>query len=121
MFRITKKFTFEASHQLPFHDGKCRRLHGHSWVGYVILEREELIDDGPKTGMLMDFGDIQEVLKPFIEEYLDHRHLNDSTSLANPTSECLASWVFKKLALMIPYLVAVRIEETCTSTAEYWG
>ncbi|NES98612.1 MAG: 6-carboxytetrahydropterin synthase QueD, partial [Desertifilum sp. SIO1I2] len=32
---IYKEFRFEAAHHLPHHDGKCRRLHGHSWVGRV--------------------------------------------------------------------------------------
>lgn len=119
MFILTKQFLFEASHQLPLHDGKCKRLHGHSFVGHVVVEGEQLVASGPKSGMVMDYGDISAVLKPLVEASLDHWHLNDSTGLANPTSEELARWVFERLAPQLPGLVAVRIEETCTSSAEY--
>lgn len=54
MFRLEKTFRFEASHQLPKHDGKCARLHGHSWVGRVVIEGPDLIGDGAKAGMLQD-------------------------------------------------------------------
>ena len=31
MWTITKEFTFDASHRLPHHGGKCRNLHGHTY------------------------------------------------------------------------------------------
>lgn len=123
-FRIRKSFSFEASHQLPNHDGKCQRLHGHSWKGHVVVCSldSSLQETGPKAGMLMDFGDLSLILKPLVDEYLDHYHLNDSTGLANPTSEELARWIYDKLNPLIPknaLLEEVRIEETCTSEASY--
>ena len=121
MWRLEKVFTFEASHQLPLHDGKCRRLHGHSWRGKVICEDRQLHADGPKSGMMIDFYDLSQAVKPLVEECLDHWHLNESTGLANPTSEELARWIYHKLKPAIPTLVCVRIEETCTSAAEYWS
>lgn len=120
MYRIEKSFRFEASHILPKHDGKCARLHGHGWVGKVVLEDYELITTGPKAGMLMDYGDISNALSGMIENYLDHQHLNETTGLSNPTSERLAKWIFDFLKDKIPAMVCVRIEETCTSAAEYW-
>lgn len=119
MYKLTKKFRFEASHQLLNHDGKCRRLHGHSWIGRVILEGPDLILTGAKDGMLIDYGDVKEVLRPFVEEYLDHHHLNLSTPLGNPTSEELSKWIYGMLKPHLPLLVAVRIDETCTSSCEY--
>lgn len=121
MYRISKKFTFEAAHFLPRHDGKCRRMHGHSFVGYAILQGDALHPAGPKSGMLMDYGDISAILKPFVDERLDHFLLNDSTGLEDPTSEMLAKWIYEQLLPSLPNLVAVRIEETCTSAAEYWA
>ncbi len=120
MWRLEKTFTFEASHLLPLHDGKCRRLHGHSFRGKVVCEDSKLHASGPKSGMLMDFGDLSAVLKPFVDEFLDHWHLNESTGLENPTSEELARWIYDRLKVQIPTLVLVRVEETCTSSAEYW-
>lgn len=119
MYRLKKQFKFEASHQLHEHDGKCQRLHGHSWVGYLILEGPTLVQDGPKQGMLIDYGDISAAIKPIVERHLDHWHLNESTGLANPTSEELARWVYNLVKPSLPMLKAVVIEETCTSAAEY--
>ena len=28
---VTRSFTFEAAHQLPWHPRKCRDLHGHGY------------------------------------------------------------------------------------------
>lgn len=120
VFEIEKHFTFEAAHKLPSHDGKCARLHGHSWKGRVIVRSEKLIDSGPKIGMVMDFGDIKGVLQPIIDEYLDHHYLNETTFLVNPTSEELARWLYLKLRAKIDGLVCVVIEETCTSSCIYY-
>ena len=119
-FKLEKQFRFEASHQLHKHDGKCSRLHGHSWVGTAIIEGDLLIQSGPKSGMLMDYGDVSAALKPIVENYLDHWHLNETLpGLEEPTSERIALWLYNILKPSLPLLVAIRIEETCTSAAEY--
>jgi 6-pyruvoyltetrahydropterin/6-carboxytetrahydropterin synthase len=117
---IYKEFRFEAAHTLPNHDGKCRRLHGHSWVGRVYLQGEKLIETGSKQGMIMDYGDIKKYLKPLLDDFLDHHYLNETTGLTNPTSEELAKWIFERLEeANLPGLYAVEIRETCTSGARY--
>lgn len=119
MFRLEKEFRFEASHQLPGHDGKCRRLHGHSWRGRIILEGKTLQPSGPKKGMLLDYADVKAALEPLLNDFLDHFHLNDSTGLENPTSENIAKWVYYRLADKLPLLKAVEIQETCTCSCTY--
>lgn len=119
MWKLRKKFTFEASHRLPHHDGKCRRLHGHSWVGWVTVRAEELQRQGSKAGMVVDYGDIKAAVGPLVEDYLDHHHLNETLGLENPTSEEIARWVFDRLKPGLPGLATVVIEETCTSSCTY--
>lgn len=119
MWIISKKFTFEASHRLPHHDGKCFRLHGHSWVGYVYVKGESLQTEGVKQGMVIDFGDIKKPLKYLLDNFLDHYHLNDTTKLLNPTSEAIAQWIYEQLSPQLPGLTAIRIDETCTSSCIY--
>lgn len=119
MFRLEKEFRFEASHQLPNHQGKCQRLHGHSWKGRLIVEGELLVDSGSETGMLVDYSSLAAAISPLLERSLDHWHLNLSTGLANPTSEELARWIYGKIKPLVPLLVAVQIDETCTSRCEY--
>lgn len=117
---IYKEFRFEAAHHLPHHDGKCRRLHGHSWVGRVYVKGEKLIAEGSKQGMVMDYGDIKQYLKPLLDNFLDHYYLNETTGLENPTSEAIAKWIYEKLEHMgLPGLQAVEIKETCTSGCRY--
>lgn|ERR1700734_1619846 len=121
-YKLRKKFTFEASHQLPHHDGKCQRLHGHSWVGWLIVEGNYLVVEGtcdPQSGMLVDYGRISAVIKPLVEQFLDHHHLNETTGLENPTSERLAWWIYNQVKPLLPQLTAVRIDETCTASCTY--
>lgn len=119
VYRLEKEFRFEASHQLPKHDGKCRRLHGHSWVGRIVVEGDRLSTDGPKTGMLIDYGDLGQAVAPLVDQYLDHHHLNETTGLENPTSEELARWIYDRLKPRIGLLKEVRVLETCTSECVY--
>lgn len=119
-WRLTKRGRFEASHLLPNHDGKCARLHGHSWSVEIEVEGSSLAEAGPKAGMVADYGDLAKPLNRLIDSHLDHYHLNDSTGLENPTSEELARWIFRQLEpVLVGHLTAVVVEETCTSRAEY--
>jgi 6-pyruvoyltetrahydropterin/6-carboxytetrahydropterin synthase len=116
---VGKEFRFEAAHELPHHDGKCARLHGHSWRGVVYISGT-ILHDGAKSGMVMDYGDIKQFLQPLLDEYLDHHFLNKTTGLESPTSEEIARWIFEQLERRgLPGLVAVKIDETCTSTCLY--
>jgi len=119
MWTLTKRFRFEAAHHLPQHDGKCRRVHGHSWVGEVEVRGTRLQTTGAKIEMLIDYGDIGAVLTAFVDRVLDHHDLNETTGLPHPTSEALARYVFDELAPRLPGLSAVTIEETCTTRCRY--
>jgi 6-pyruvoyltetrahydropterin/6-carboxytetrahydropterin synthase len=117
---IYKEFRFEAAHRLPHHDGKCRRLHGHSFVGRVYVKGDRLIESGAKQAMIIDYSDLKQYLKPLLNDYLDHHYLNESTGLESPTSEELARWIYHKLEQAgLPGLYAVEIRETCTSGCRY--
>lgn len=126
MFTLRKSFRFEASHQLHGHDGKCARLHGHSWVLTVEVRGRVLASGGPKDGMLADYGDLKALVQPLVDGALDHYHLNDSLGTPNPTSERVARWVYCALLDRLPAQVdrpwrlsAVEVEETCTSACRY--
>lgn len=117
---IFKEFSFEAAHILPHHEGKCRRLHGHSWIGRVYIKGNNLCQEGTAQGMIMDFAEIKRYIQPLLDNYLDHYYLNDTTGLENPTSEALAKWIFEKLEVAgMPGLYAIEIRETCTSGCTY--
>ncbi len=117
---IYKEFKFEAAHKLPHHDGKCRRLHGHSWVGRVYVQGDRPITKGAKQGMIIDYGDIKQYIQPLLDNFLDHYYLNETLNLESPTSELVAKWIFEQLEKAgLPGLYAVEIRETCTSGCTY--
>lgn len=122
MYLLEKTFTFEAAHMLPEHDGKCRRLHGHSWKMTVRLCSNKVQETGPKRGMVLDFYEIKKAVEPLIENFLDHHYLNDTLGIY-PTSENVAKWVWDYLSKRsIPSeikLHSITIHETCTSSCTY--
>ena len=119
MFELRKTFTFEASHQLEYHDGKCANLHGHSYTMVVELSSACLQTTGPKQNMVMDFQDISKVVKALLKSHLDHHHLNHSLGTDSPTAEYIAQWTFNKLHSSLPLLTAVEIRETASSSVTY--
>lgn len=56
-------------HRLPFHNGLCRNIHGHSYRMNV-----EITGGLDKNGMVIDFFDLNKIVKPIIEKY-DHAFL----------------------------------------------
>jgi 6-pyruvoyltetrahydropterin/6-carboxytetrahydropterin synthase len=111
---IIKEFHFEASHVVPDHPGKCRRLHGHSYKLQVALYGE--VD--PATGFLVDFADLKAAVLPLIDT-LDHRHMN--FFIENPTAENIAAWFGQRLSRMVDgfiiMAVVVTVKETANSVA----
>ena|ERR1700722_12021940 len=119
MFELEKTFHFEAGHCLVHHDGKCRQPHGHSYVLTVHLRREQLIATGPKRNMLMDFYDVSAVVKPMLEEYLDHHWLNETLGNDSTSAEFIAKWVYDYLKPKLPELFAVSLYETQSAKVIY--
>lgn len=119
MFQLQKSFKFEASHQLSFHDGMCANVHGHSYCVTLQLSGPSLQTSGPCTNMLCDFKYISEAMKPLLQNYLDHRHLNDTLKSDSPTAEFVAHWIYKRLQGKLPLLDAVVVRETSSAVAIY--
>lgn len=119
MFTIKKTFPFEASHQLVHHNGKCSRIHGHSYKLTVELVSPHLISSGPQTNMVEDFSHISISVKKLIHSHLDHYHLNDTLNTDSPTAEFIARWIFQTLRPALPLMTAVILQETETASVEY--
>jgi 6-pyruvoyl tetrahydropterin synthase/QueD family protein len=117
MFYLTKRFTFEASHQLVHHDGVCANLHGHSY-SFTLEALGPLEDEGPKKNMVLDYADLGSVGKS-IHAKLDHRFLNEVFNEDMVTAEYIAKWIYDQAKLAISRLVAVEVSETATTTCRY--
>lgn len=119
MYIVRKAYRFEAAHQLCENDGKCSRVHGHSYTLFVICRGPKLIDHGVQRGMLVEYDDISGVVKPLIEKYLDHHFLNESLGDLRPTTENLARWIYDHLKPDLATLHTIEIQETATSWVSY--
>ncbi|MCZ0812860.1 MAG: 6-carboxytetrahydropterin synthase QueD [Pseudomonadota bacterium] len=116
MYTITKEFHFSASHQLfglP-DDHQCARLHGHNYIVVVELRAEEL----NRHGFVRDYHDLA-ALKRYIDDELDHRHLNDVLGDDCVTAERMAKHFFQWCQAQWPEVSAVRVSETPKTWAEY--
>ena len=109
--RITRSFSFEAAHQLPWHAGKCKRLHGHHY-------RLEVTVEGPldANGVVLDFDDLKRLVNESVVDVFDHQYLNDF--LDNPTAELVAADAWRRIAAVGLNVVALRLWETPGSSVE---
>lgn len=123
MVQITKRFMFEAAHELPWHSGKCKHLHGHSYKLEVTLEGE--LND---NGIVLDFDDLSIIVNEMIVKRYDHQYLNDFFS--NPTAEMIARSIYHDITLGIEKnadlfkgvtLAYVRLWETEKCFVTYGG
>ena len=72
---VAKHFKWEAAHRIPWHGGKCKHLHGHSYK--MIVEFEGELNE---NGIVIDFNDLKAIVKPHID-LIDHTTIiseNDS-------------------------------------------
>lgn len=75
MFKISRDYHFSAAHRLEGHP-KCGRLHGHNYHVTIELGTINL----PTDSMIMDYGDLDVIVKPIIEA-MDHRYLVSKSNI----------------------------------------
>jgi 6-pyruvoyltetrahydropterin/6-carboxytetrahydropterin synthase len=116
MYRIAKKYHFSASHILKGlpDSHPCSRMHGHNYEVEVELQSETL----NKTGFVRDYREL-DALKEYIDENIDHRHLNDIFGDDGTAAEQLAKHFYDWCKAHWPEVSAVRVNETPRSWAEY--
>ncbi|MFI3256403.1 MAG: 6-carboxytetrahydropterin synthase QueD [Psittacicella sp.] len=108
MFTIVKEFSFDAAHLLNAHDGKCKNLHGHTYKLQVEIESNELIESGPKQGMVKDFAEIKEIVKSLVVDKLDHAFLYNKT---NASESSIASVLIADNLKVFPFESRTTAEE----------
>tara|TARA_Y100000310_G_C20653788_1_gene800890 strand:- start:600 stop:944 length:345 start_codon:yes stop_codon:yes gene_type:complete len=111
---IGKTFSFDAAHKLEWHNGKCKDLHGHTYKFEVLIKGEV-----NRAGIVIDFGDLKEIVKDEVLEFLDHKYLNDI--IENPTAEEIVVWIWGKLKEKLEGLYEIKLWETESSFAVYRG
>ena len=132
-YQVTKTIEFSYGHRLLEHNGKCRFLHGHNGMLEIDVAAEKL--DG--MGMVVDFGRVNDVVKTWVNDNLDHRMLLCRADPVlptlqaagepvfvmeqNPTAENIAALVWLQANKAGLPVSEVRLWETSTSRACYRG
>ena len=90
-------------------------MHGH---GFDVIIHAKQDVSGKEMGV--DYDQIDACWKPVHRE-LNLACLNDIQGLDNPTSELIASWIWKRLKPELPQLAWVTVYETPTCGAHFDG
>lgn len=117
MYKVEVSDRISCAHSLLGYDGECARLHGHNFEIAVVLKAEDL----DSFGMVADFKEIKKRLKEILSKF-DHQNLNDIPPFDKilPTSENIASFLYKELKSFLPELVEVKVSEQKDSLATYF-
>lgn len=141
--RLTKDFHFEAGHALYGHDQKCQYLHGHNYrLSVTVIGQPNQDKSNPKLGMVIDLGDLKQIVKEKIIDLFDHSVILNVHSphqkLAqflekeghkiqkvhyNPTSELLLIDFSKRIQNALPngiHLHSMTLCETKDSRAHWY-
>lgn len=141
VLRITKEFRFEGAHALPGYDGRCRNIHGHSYILYVTIKGEPLCGtNSPKEGMVVDFKELKAVVNENIIDIFDHALILRKDAVAarelaagygnvvlvdfQPTTENLICYFAQVLREKLPQgaeLFSLKMHETAGSFAEWYA
>lgn len=137
MYKIRREFWFSAAHRIEGHP-KCGRLHGHNYK--VVVEIQD--SSTGKDGMVLDFGFVDEVVKPIVDA-MDHRYLVSAANLIaddiysavaikeehayileaeHSTAECMARYFRDKICVALhwpPRDVSITVQETPRNEATY--
>jgi 6-pyruvoyltetrahydropterin/6-carboxytetrahydropterin synthase len=132
---LTRVVEFCAAHKLYREDwdealnqqvfGKCANpnYHGHNFT----LEVTVVGKPDPVTGFVLNFTELKQILKEWVEDPIDHKNLNLDVPFMKgviPTMENLLIQLWNVLEPRIPAparLYRLRIFETNRNIVEYYG
>lgn len=72
---VMRKIELDVGHRVPFHESKCRNIHGHRYVVEATLAADSLIPtilNESEAEMVMDFSKIKNALTESIHDPYDH-------------------------------------------------
>lgn len=127
MIEISKSYTFDSAHMLWVDEltpeenferfGKCSRLHGHTYHLDVLV-----MGSVNEDGMVLNYFDLDQIVKPYVDNVLDHRFLNEVFPDMLTTAENMAERIAGTLATLLEThpevsLGQVTLSETLKTSA----
>lgn len=94
MYFLKTEQSFDSAHFLKDYEGKCQNLHGHRWRVVAEIKGEHLNEDKQTRGMLVDFGEVKDVLKELCDN-MDHCLIYEKDSLKKKTLEAFTEEHFR--------------------------
>jgi 6-pyruvoyltetrahydropterin/6-carboxytetrahydropterin synthase len=118
MWEVVKSFRFEAAHTLAHTTlgVDAETVHGHSFRAEVAIRGTP----DPRTGMVMDFGQIDAALAE-LRRRLDHRFLNKIPGLEVPTLEILARYIWTEVEPLGRVARVSVFRDSCGEACSYFG
>lgn len=112
---ICMRRQFAAAHWLPLMpDGhKCKTLHGHTYSVEVRLSGEP-----NERGIIVDYDELDAAWERHVKPLVDHKTLNDTPGLENPTTEVLAPFLLARFAALFAQVSSVRVYESSSTWCE---
>jgi 6-pyruvoyltetrahydropterin/6-carboxytetrahydropterin synthase len=111
LYTLIARARFEAAHDIPGYNGKCARLHGHSYRVEVEFSSPKL----DSIGMVRDLAELKDILNEFLP---DHTYLNDLLPFST-TVENISQWIYGQLCSRNLPVSAVTVWETENNGCRY--
>lgn len=116
------EFKFDAAHRIDGYDGKCGRMHGHSYKVHISAKSHRLNPSKylDSADMVCDFSELKWAGKDAPKGGLDHSVLNEELSVST-TAERIAEYIHKGTMERIPEGIELKVTvwETENSWVEY--
>lgn len=130
--QITKQYRTETAHRLHLHKGRCRFIHGHSYLWEITVQGT--VND---EGMVIDFKDLKTVVDKVLDPFDHAIVLSDKDPMVSildgfietkeriiifpyiPTAENFAMYVGNRLVANGIPVVQVICWETVNSQATW--
>lgn len=106
VMQICKSFVFDACHFLPYHDRRCKFMHGHTYHMEICVQNRVL----QETGMVIDFGELKTIVNEDVIDSFDHGFLNEYIDY--PTCEMMVTWIWAVLSRRVKGLHRIKVYET---------
>lgn len=116
------EFKFDAAHFIEGYDGKCGRMHGHTYKVHIAAKSHKLNPSKylKTPDMVCDFKELKWAAADSKKGGFDHGVLNECIPVAT-TAERIAEYIHKETKKRIPAEIDLRVTvwETESSWVEY--
>ncbi len=112
---ITRTTRIDMGHRVPNHKSKCKHLHGHSYTIELGVDDKVIIDKGSSDeGMVIDFGDLKNILKSEVEDQFDHKFV-----LSDDDIEVIYAFGHELMRKALG-IIQVNFVPTAENLAKHW-